>query len=148
MRDLRVQIKTYCSGSFWKVAGLLMSAALLGLAAPALGADERKPNVYVPYRDLAHLVDPADKAVLMDRAAFEALLEAAEANARQTPDLSLGQVSEAAYSGKVSGDQLALTGELKIVSMGRGPIAVPLRFGGIGLSRVTLDGSAAPLGMG
>ena len=109
-------------------------------------ADAGKPDIYVPYEDLAHLVDPADKAVLMDRDEFETLLAAARTNELQADTIELGQVAHADYSVEASGRDVTLTGKLEVVSMGKGPVAVPLRFAQIGLTRVTLDGKPAPLG--
>jgi hypothetical protein len=109
-------------------------------------AEKFEPKIYVPYQDLAQLVDPADKAVLMDRGEFEKLLAAAEANARQADILELGQVKHAEYSAKISGEDLTFTGELEVVSMGDGPVAVPLAFAQMGLTRVVMDGKPAPLG--
>ena len=109
-------------------------------------AEKFEPSIYVPYEDLAQLIDPADKAVLMDRGEFEKLLAAAEANARQADILELGQVKHAEYSAKISGEDLTVTGELEVVSMGDGPVAVPLAFAQIGLTRVVMDGKPAPLG--
>ena len=109
-------------------------------------AGAAKPEIYVPYEDLAHLIDPADKAVLMDRDEFETLLAAARANERQADTIELGQVMHADYSVEISGRDVILTGILDVISMGRGSVAVPLRFARIGLTRVTLDGRPAPLG--
>ena len=104
------------------------------------------PNVYVPYSDLAKLIDPQDKAVLMDRAEFGNLLTAAQANARQADSLELGYIKQAEYAAGISGENLTLTGSLEVVCTSSGPIAVPLGFGRIGLTQVVLDGNSAPLG--
>ena len=109
-------------------------------------AEELRPDIYVPYEDLAYLIEPADKAVLMDREEFEALLAEAEANARDSATIELGQVLQGQYAAEVEGDKLTLTGELEVVSLGKGPVAVPLGFAQIGLTRVLLDGRPAPLG--
>ena len=134
------------------LAGFLMLTALITVPV-AVGpfisktrADESKPDLYVPYKDLVHLIEPQDKAVLMDRAQFDKLLGAAEQNARQADTLELGQVKTAEYSAKIAGEELSLTGKLEVVSIGRGPVAVPLGFAGVGLTAVALDGSPAPLG--
>ena len=109
-------------------------------------AQEVRPDIYVPYEDLAYLIEPADKAVLMDREEFEALLAAAKANAQDSTTIELGQVLQGQYAAEVEGDKLTLTGELEVVSLGKGPVAVPLGFAQIGLTRVLLDGKPAPLG--
>ncbi|MHC4116139.1 MAG: hypothetical protein ACYSWO_01400 [Planctomycetota bacterium] len=109
-------------------------------------AERLEPNLYVPYEDLAHLIDPEDRAVLMDRGEFEALLAAAEAIAEGTDSIELGQVSRADYAAEVSGEDLTLTGKLEVISLGKGPVAVPLGFAQIALTDVTLDGKPAPLG--
>ncbi|MHC4666294.1 MAG: hypothetical protein ACYS9T_10120, partial [Planctomycetota bacterium] len=109
-------------------------------------ADQFGPDIFVPYQDFVQLIDPADKAILMDRAEFEKLLAAARANAEGADTLELGQVTGAQYSAKVSGEELTLTGDLKVVSMSDGPVAVPLGFAQTGLTRVVLDGKPAPLG--
>ena len=113
---------------------------------PLIQAEPLKPDIYVPYEDLAHLIDPADKAVLMDRAEFETLLAAAEATARASETIELGQVRRGEYLAEVTGDTVTLTGTLQVVSLGKGPVAVPLGFAKIGLTRVVLDDGPAPLG--
>ena len=115
-------------------------------SACAASQTEDKPTIYVPYADLAELIEPTHKAVLMDRAKFERLLAAAEANAQVADTLELGQVKNARYVAEVSGEQVTLTGDLEVVSMSDGPVAVPLGFAQIGLTHVVLDGSPAPLG--
>jgi hypothetical protein len=109
-------------------------------------AGQFEPNIYVPYEDLAELIDPTDKAVLMDRGEFEDLLAAAEANALEADSIELGQVEQAEYSAEVVGEELTLTGKLQVVSLGKGPVAVLLGFAQTGLTRVVLDGRPAPLG--
>jgi hypothetical protein len=120
-------------------------AAVWCLISP-VRAGKFKPNIYVPYEDLAELIDPTDKAVLMDRGEFENLLAAAEANAREADSIELGQVEQGEYSAEVVGEKLTLTGTLRVVSLGKGPVAVPLGFAQTGLTRVVLDGKPAPLG--
>ncbi|MFC1634441.1 hypothetical protein ACFL5Z_06325 [Planctomycetota bacterium] len=109
-------------------------------------AEQLGPDIYVPYEDLVHLIDPADKAILMDRAEFETLLAEAEAGARVSKTIELGQVQRGEYHAEITGDTVTLTGELEVVSLGKEPIAVPLGFAQIGLTRVVLDGKPAPLG--
>jgi hypothetical protein len=128
-----------------------MSALVLVLcsACPLWGQEQSRKyesNIYVPYEDMAQLIEPVDKAVLMDRAEFERLLAAAQADGEAAATRQLGQVVDAQYSGTVSQDELTLTGELQVVSLGRRPVAVALGLGQIGLSRVLLDGEPAPLG--
>jgi hypothetical protein len=131
---------------YWKPAVLvLLVLCVTGVVCPAR-AERFGSKVFVPYGDLVNLVEPADKAVLMDRAKFEELLAAAEANVQSADSLELGQVERAEYSGRISGDELTLTGELRVVSMSAKPVTVPLGFGRIGLTKVVLDDKPAPLG--
>ncbi len=104
-------------------------------------------DIYVPFEDLARLIDPQDKAVLMDRCEFEKLCAAAEANALLPASVQLGQIKQAHYSGVITDETLFLTGKLNVVSLSNGPIAIPLRFGHVGLSRAVLDDRPAPLGL-
>jgi hypothetical protein len=129
-----------------KIGLLALLVTMVGGLVYAVDEAECRPNIYVPYADLAELIEPAHKAVLMDRAEFERLLTAAEANAQAADTLQLGQVKQAQYVTEISGEQLTLTGELEVVSMSDGPVAVPLGFAQIGLTRVVLDGKPAPLG--
>jgi hypothetical protein len=112
----------------------------------AADADNGPGDIHVPYEDLAQLIDPADKAILMDRGQFEWLLAAARVRGEWGETLELGQVSRAEYTGTVSGDQLVVTGRLEVECMGEGPVAITLGFGQLGLTRVTLDNEPAPLG--
>ncbi|HUS90793.1 MAG TPA: hypothetical protein VM695_03045, partial [Phycisphaerae bacterium] len=109
-------------------------------------ADANAPRLYVPYKDLPSLIDPADKAVLMERKAFERLLAAAEANVRAADERPVAQITEAAYRADVQGEKLTLAGELTVVSLSDRPVAVPLGFGQVGLELVALDDKDAPLG--
>lgn len=131
---------------YCKIGALIIVIIVAGCFASTASGSEFKPNIYVPYEDLAQLIEPVDKAVLMDRAEFEKLLTAAETRTRESDTLELGQVKKAEYSGEISGENLTLTGKLEVVSMSKGPVAVPLGFAQIGLTRVVLDGRPAPLG--
>ncbi len=134
------------SAKYRSIGTLITVVFVVSCLACTVGGAEFKPNIYVPYEDLAHLIDPADKAVLMNRAEFEELLAVAEANAKEADTLELGQVKNAEYSAEVTGERVALTGKLKVVSMSKKPVAIPLGFGQLGLTKVVLDGEAAPLG--
>ena len=133
------------------VGGLVCSPSQLASANAAAGPTpdsdfESGPPIYVPYQDLAQLIEPADKAVLMDKGQFEELLAAAETNARQADSLELGQVMQAEYSAKISGEDLTLSGRLHVLSMSDKPVAIGLGFGQIGLTGVLMDDKPAPLG--
>ncbi|KKM16666.1 hypothetical protein LCGC14_1683590, partial [marine sediment metagenome] len=117
-------------------------------AGPAWPEPDARPaaKIYVPYRDLAAVVDPAAKSVLMDRAEFAKLLALAADNARAAASIDLGQVPRAEYTADVTGEKLAVTGELTVVSMSDKPVAVPMHFAQLALTDVTLDAKPAPLG--
>ncbi|GAG27456.1 unnamed protein product, partial [marine sediment metagenome] len=134
---------TWYPGTLMCCVAVIMVVCCLVFSARA---EELRPDIYVPYEDLAYLIEPTDKAVLMDREEFEALLAAAKANVRDSATIELGQVLRGQYAAEVEGDKLTLTGELEVVSLGKGPVAVPLGFAQIGLTRVLLDGRPAPLG--
>ena len=130
----------------------VLCLTILGIAAaagplPAAGpADANGPRLYVPYKDVASLIGPADRAVLMDRQAFDKLLTAAKANEQAVSGREIAQITDAAYQAQVRGEEITLTGSLTVVSLSDRPVAVPLGFGQIGLSRIALDGKGAPLG--
>ena len=122
---------------------LVFAAAGPAAGAPADQPKRREARLYVPYRDLAAVIDPAARSVLMDRGEFRKLLAAAEAG---EPGKRLGQLAEARYRATVTGRKLAISGELVVVSLSDRPVAVPLNFALLGLTKVTLGGRAAPLG--
>ena len=99
-----------------------------GYFSPGAQSKEHEPPIIVPYKDLVSLIDPADKAVLMDREAFEKLLEAAETHAQQADTYETGQVKQADYAGTIRGDTLTLTGKLTVVSLSERPVVVPRRL--------------------
>lgn len=124
---------------------LILLICLLG-SGPVLVADVNDTVVYVPYDDMARLLNPQDKAVLMDRVAFEKLLVTAHANTTGTKELAMAVIKQADYVGTVKGNELHLTGKLALVSGTDQPVSLPLGYAGIGLNQVQLDGQAAPLG--
>ena len=133
------------------IAALAAVSALPALGAgdanaPAQPAQTTQTKIYVPYRDLPSLIDPSDRAVLMDRQAFAKLLAAAEANKRADETLEAAHVSDATYTASVVGQRVSVRGDLTVVSMSDLPVSVPLGFGQIGLTEVSLDSKDAPLG--
>jgi len=119
---------------------------VLAAACPAAAGEGDAPRVYVPYQDLAAVMDPAGKTVLMDRTEFAKLLAAADATAKAADTLELGQVTSARYTAAVKGKALAIEGEMTVTSLSDKPVSVPLTFGLVGITKLTLDGKAAPLG--
>ncbi|HUT00950.1 MAG TPA: hypothetical protein VM031_00740, partial [Phycisphaerae bacterium] len=123
--------------------------ALLALTLPAAAQQPEKgkkaPRIYVPYKDIASLIGPLDRAVLVQRESFEKLLAAAKA-AGLDETRQVAQITRAKYAGRIQGETLSLTGSLTVVSLSDKPVAVPLHFGRMGLSRIDLDGKEAPLG--
>jgi hypothetical protein len=128
------------------VLAAILSLCFVLASRAGSSAEEFGPKLYVPYEDLVQLIEPQDKAMLMDRAQFELLLAAAKANTEAAPDTQLGQVTDAKYSAVASQDELTLTGELEVVSLSDRPVAVPLGFARIGLTGLSLDDKAAALG--
>ena len=57
-----------------KIVLPVIFVVMVGCLASLARCDEFEPKIFVPYEDLAKLIDPADKAVLMDRGRFEELL--------------------------------------------------------------------------
>ena len=122
---------------------------ILGLWAVAVAGDDapdrETPTIYVPAKDIASLIAPGDRAVLMRREAFEKLLASAKA-AGLDGTHPAAQITRADYQGQVAGETLTLTGSLRVVSLSDKPVAVALRFGRLGLRSIELDGKPAPLG--
>ena len=134
----------------WKYArGPLTLGIIAIFAGPAAVAQGRKepgpgPKLYVPYKDIAAAIGPVDQAVLMERVEFDQLLKAA-ASAATADARALGQVTRADYTGVVSGDKLRFSGTLELVSLSDQALALPMPFGGAGLTQALLDGKPAPL---
>ena len=124
----------------------LLSVLICPLAVQSAQIDKGPPRLFIPYKDLAGVVDPAGKTVLMDREAFAKLLAAAETNATNSDSLELGQLIMAEYSARIKGESLSLTAALTVQSLSDKPIRVPLHFAELGRSQVSLDGAPAPLG--
>ena len=130
--------------------GALFLVAAARAGQPAPDPAPRKPAaVYVPYADLASVVDPAAKAVLMDKADFQKLLDAAHLQARPAdlpPGAAAAEVMQAEYAAEVVAGRANITGKLDVRANTDKPVALPLPFGQIGLTSLTCDGQPAPLG--
>ena len=139
-RDIEASIVT-----LWLVISLfIITSPVVSLADELL--DYSGPDIYVPFSDLPQLIDADDKAMLMDRAEFNKLLELAGANAEAAGTRRLGQVLTAEYQGFVSNELVRLSGQLQVISLSDSPVAVPLEFGNIGLTSILMNSKAAPLG--
>ncbi len=106
----------------------------------------QQPPIYVPYEDMARLIGPDAKAVLMNRDDFAALLKSAQAQTDTEELPETVQILRANYQGVVSGEKIVVTGTLTIESTTDNVISVPLGFGQIGIHRARLNDGAAPLG--
>ena len=129
------------------IAKYLLILFIARAGAVALAADNgARPKAYVPYKDIAAVLDPAAKAVLMNRKAFADLLAAAKANEQAAESRELGQVIRAEYTAEAKGKRLILSGELTVRSMSDKPVAVPFQFARMGLLSVKIGRKDAPLG--
>jgi hypothetical protein len=127
---------------------VLLCSCLTGWA-QAPGATEKPKDattIYVPYKDIAAILSPAGKTVLMDRAEFAKLLAAANANTAGADAVELGEVVSAQYTAAVKAGNVDVAGEMIVVSMSDKPVAVPMAFAQIGLTKFLLDDQPAPLG--
>jgi hypothetical protein len=129
-------------------ARILLALCVWALAGPLPAQDTTpaQPTSYVPYKDLAAIFSPDQQSVLMERGAFEKLLDQAQANARQAGSIELGQITGCDYQAAVAGSKLTLAGQLSLVSMSDKPVSIPLGYAQIGLTQLTLDDKPAPLG--
>ena len=123
----------------------ILGATLVSAQSP-VESMQKRPTIYIPYSEIANLVAPHGRGVLLEKATFEKLLESARANTTQDNTIKLAQITRANYVGTLKNEKLDLTGELSIVSMSDKPVAVKLNFSNVGLTNVTLDSSKAPLG--
>ena len=126
---------------------LMLCVVAAGLA--ELNAVEIKTNdggIYVPLTEIGRLVDPGDKAVLMEKAEFDKLLAQAKAVSGTDDGIKLAEILDGSYQVKVAGDKAVVTGTLKVISTCQKPVFVELGFGGLGLDSVLFEGTAAPLG--
>ena len=129
------------------IMALLCSCLTAWAQAPdASGKPKDSTTIYVPYRDIAAILSPAGKTVLMDRAEFAKLLAAASANTAGADAVELGEIVSAQYTADVKAGNVDVAGELVVVSMSDKPVAVPMNFAQIGLTRFLLDDQPAPLG--
>jgi len=128
------------------LAILGVAAAVAEPAAAQRGPDEKAPRIYVPQKDVAALIGPTDRAVLMDRKAFEKLLATAEAARSAADRVEVAQITDATYQATVRDEALWLTGTLTVRSLSDEPVAVPLSLASVGVARMTLGGKPAPLG--
>jgi hypothetical protein len=136
----------YFSCSQYAVSCKLLIFVFFFLIAAA-AAQQDNPAIYVPYKDLPALIEPENKAVLMDRKQFDDLLASARAaDMRQDTGLRLGQITQAEYSAEISGEIVRITGKLQVVSISDEPIRINLGFDQFLLGTVKLDGIPAPLG--
>ncbi|MFP4355001.1 MAG: hypothetical protein ACLFUJ_07720 [Phycisphaerae bacterium] len=129
---------------------MILASVLAMTQLPAVGQPDDLPDpqgqkkIYVPIGELARVVDPADKTLLMDREAFEKLLTAARANAAGA-EKPLAQILQADFRAQVTGDRVEITGSMQIRSLSDKPVAIDLPFALVGLLEVRLDDAPAAL---
>ncbi len=130
------------------IAALAALLASCSWASPARAAEESRPHVYVPYRDLSAVIDPSRRRVLMNRDAFQSLLAKAQAAQQSAPGRRLAALTRADYVAEMTGDHVDLRGRLTVNCLSDEPTAVPFPLGRAGWTEVLLDDKPAPLGLG
>lgn len=136
-------------GFRWALTVMVLLGSCLTAWAQAPGTSEKPKDpttIYVPYKDIAAILSPAGKTVLMDRAEFAKLLAAASANTAGADAVELGEIVSAQYTAAVKAGNVDIAGEMTVVSMSDKPVAVPMNFAQIGLTKFLLDDQPAPLG--
>ena len=129
------------------VAIALGAFALPALAQPPSAAPKRPNEIYVPASDLDAILGTHKRGVLLPRSQFEALLNKAEQNARETPDVPNGiTVVSADYQGRIVGSQLLLAATIKLNQVVDGWRFLRLPLAGLAVESAALDGRPALLG--
>ncbi|HXY36594.1 MAG TPA: hypothetical protein VEI07_20330, partial [Planctomycetaceae bacterium] len=108
---------------------------------------KRPTEIYVPTSDLDAVLGMGKRGVLLPRAQFEELLNKAEQNARETPDIPDGiAVVSADYQGRIVGSQLLLGATIKLNQVVDGWRFLRLPLAGVSIESAALDGHPALLG--
>ncbi len=134
------------------------SLVLLGFIACSLGSTvqgaapkkpkERKERVlFVPFEDLALILNGPNERVFMTRDEYRALqTEAAKRPPTKAPQATV--MLNATYEATVQENIATLRGQLEIEVLDPGLHAIPLAVQGVSLRSATLDGKTASIGRG
>lgn len=109
--------------------------------------DAATRRVYVPFQDLETLFERDQRGVILPRAEFQKLAEAARRNAGDAESIRRHvAISKATYSARFPDDQLVLSAEIEFTQLHPGVFSIPLPFEGLAVESATVDGKPASLG--
>ncbi|MBU0719051.1 MAG: hypothetical protein KJ749_12440 [Planctomycetes bacterium] len=130
------------------VLSVLVGAGLSAYGdAGSIASDKIVREIYVPFEDLAGLLEDQPQRVLLSRAEYETLRQKARKEPKVPAPRSVMLVS-ADYEIAVGQDRARLVGTIAVEVLNDGLHAVGLELHGIGLRAATLDGHGAPIGGG
>ena len=131
--------------TFLKTRDLLTVCSLLYcfLLNP-LQAQDKSREIYVPFKDLKSVLAGPVERIYLPRSEYESLLKKADIKPGDTaPQKTV--VRKARYEFLLNEDFAAITATMEVESLHEGLQSLPLKFVGVSILRVQIDGKHAPV---
>lgn len=132
------------------VLGCLVTAILASVWSPLQAADPPKQDkpireIFVPFEDLAVLLEGDVHRVFLQRTEYEALIAKAKIfPIEETPQTWLMLAAD--YQVVIDEGRVTIQAAIDLEVFAQGLFAVPLTLNGVGIRSATLDDAVAPLG--
>ena len=123
---------------------LLATGFLCAVCLMSVQAQEKSREIYVPFKDLKSVLAGPIERIYLPRSEYESLLKKADIKPGTAPPQK-SVLRKARYDLLLHEDFASIKASLEVESLEQGLQLLPLKFVGVSVLKVTLDGEDAPV---
>ena len=128
-----------------RIQVILAACGLLcGVLLASGNAQEKSREIYVPFKDLKSVLAGPIERIYLPRSEYESLLKKADVKPGDTPPQKT-VLRKARYDFLLHEDFASITATMEVESVEEGLQLLPLKFDGVSILKVTIDGGEAPV---
>ena len=133
------------NSTFRRISGFLVACGFLcGVLLTSIQAQEKSREIYVPFKDLKSVLAGPIERIYLPRSEYESLLKKADIKPGDTPPQKT-VLRKARYEFVLYEDFASIKTTMEVESLEEGLQLLPLKYVGVSVLNVSIDGEAAPV---
>lgn len=133
------------NSTFRRVSGFLVACGFLcGVLLTSLQAQEKSREIYIPFKDLKSVLAGPIQRIYLPRSEYESLLEKANIKPGDSPPQKT-VLRKARYEFLLHEDFASIKTTMEVESLEEGLQLLPLKYVGVSVLNVSIDGEDAPV---
>jgi len=133
------------NSTFRRISGFLVACGFLcGVLLTSIQAQEKSREIYVPFKDLKSVLAGPIERIYLPRSEYESLLKKADIKPGDTPPQKT-VLRKARYEFVLYEDFASIKTTMEVESLEEGLQLLPLKYVGVSVLKVRIDGEDAPV---